>query len=125
MHEKYSGGSGLEIVGFPCNQFMKQEPWDNAKIHEFTREKFDISFPLMQKCDVNGKHTHPVFKFLRAHSDLYKPIKGTAKEVPWNFAKFILDSEGAVRKYVDPQIFIDAEEEEIVAILEEEGNGGV
>ena len=117
MHEKFRD-DGFEIVGFPCNQFMSQEPWENDRINKHVKERFDVRFPLSSKIDVNGKNADKIFKYLRSHSELYRPVKNSAKEVPWNFTKFILDSTGEVVKYVDPKQMAEEAENDIRAVLE-------
>ncbi len=82
---------GLEVLGFPCNQFGKQEPGTNAEIKAFVEDKFDFSGEgvyLMDKIDVNGPNTHPLWEFLKAKYP---------GDVSWNFAaKFLVDKNGEV-----------------------------
>ena len=59
---------GLEILAFPCNQFMGQEPGDEAQIKQYVQSTYDSKFPLFAKIDVNGENTHPVYRFLRTKS---------------------------------------------------------
>ena len=65
---------GMEIIAFPCNQFGKQEPGTPEEIENFVRGKYNCHFPLMEKIEVNGENTHPVFAFLRNNSELYDQI---------------------------------------------------
>lgn len=75
---------GLEIVGFPCNQFGKQEPGDTCQITEFT-EMYDVTFPVMDKVNVNGNDAHELFKYLK------KQLPGTLiNAIKWNFTKFLI-----------------------------------
>ena len=92
---------GLQILAFPCNQFMSQEPGTNEEIKSFAQDKFGVKFPLFSKIDVNGDDTHEVYKYLRRNSELYNEETSTMQQIPWNFAKFLLDSEGKVQGYYD------------------------
>ena len=78
---------GLVIVGFPCNQFGKQEPGDAREIATFCETRFGVSFPLMRKIEVNGPGAHPLFVELKKRAP---GLLGTQK-VKWNFTKFLLD----------------------------------
>ena len=94
LHEEW-GPRGLVVLGFPCDQFAHQEPGDDAQIEEFCRVNHGVTFPLSTKVDVNGKGTHPVFRFLkeRAGGMLGSSIK-------WNFTKFLVAPDGqTVRRY--------------------------
>ena len=86
-HEK-----GLEILGFPCNQFMNQEPEGEEAIQEFCSLNYGVTFPMFAKVDVNGEEAHPLFKHLTSEA---KGVLGT-KTVKWNFTKFIVDQNGEV-----------------------------
>mmetsp|Transcript_12172 Transcript_12172/g.31178 ORF Transcript_12172/g.31178 Transcript_12172/m.31178 type:complete len:110 (-) Transcript_12172:296-625(-) len=87
LYEKYNG-QGLEIVAFPCNQFGAQEPGSNAEIKAFATGKFGFNGLMMDKIDVNGPNTHPVWVYLK------EKFPG---DVRWNFAaKFIVDRDGKV-----------------------------
>jgi len=83
---------GLVVMGFPCNQFGRQEPGSNADIGEFCSTKFNISFPMFAKCDVNGPDAHPLFIHLKAAAP---GILGT-EAIKWNFTKFLVNREGEV-----------------------------
>lgn len=80
---------GLEILAFPCNQFGNQEPGNNEEISNFCSINYGLTFPVMEKVDVNGENAHPLFKYLQEKSPglLGKAIK-------WNFTKFLVDKEG-------------------------------
>jgi len=86
---------GLEILGFPCNQFASQDPGDNKEISEFCLINYGVSFSMFEKIDVNGENAHPLYKYLKNEA------KGILnKEIKWNFAKFLIDPEGnVVRRY--------------------------
>ena len=84
---------------------MGQEPGTNAEIKAFARDLYGAEFPLFSKVDVNGKNTCEVYKFLRNGStDLYDEKKKECKEIPWNFAKFIVNSDGKVISYHNPKV---------------------
>jgi glutathione peroxidase len=83
---------GLEVLGFPCNQFGAQEPGSEAEIGAFCERNYGISFPLFAKIDVNGPHAHSLYRFLKER----KPgIFGTQR-IKWNFTKFLVDRKGNV-----------------------------
>jgi glutathione peroxidase len=90
--------AGLEVLGFPCNQFGHQEPGDAGEIQSFCSTRFDLSFPLFAKIDVNGPDTHPLYRHLkRARPGLL----GT-EAVKWNFTKFLVGRDGTVLKRFAP-----------------------
>ena len=90
LYEKY-GDRGLVILGFPCDQFMHQEPGDEAEISEFCSVNYGVTFPMFAKVDVNGKDAHPVFQYLRG-------AKGgvLGNRIKWNFTKFLVAPDGTV-----------------------------
>lgn len=80
---------GLEILGFPCNQFGKQEPGTAEDIGEFCRINYGVTFQIFEKIDVNGSNTHPIYVYLKDE------LSGTlGKKIKWNFTKFLVDHEG-------------------------------
>ncbi len=88
---------GLEILGFPCNQFGKQEPGDADQISEFCEINYGVEFPMFGKIDVNGKDTHPVFEYLKDE------LPGTlGKNIKWNFTKFLIGKDGLPIKRFAP-----------------------
>jgi glutathione peroxidase len=91
LHEKYAE-KGLAILGFPCNQFLGQEPGTAAEIQEFCRKNYGVTFDLFAKVDVNGENACPLYQFLQSLDT--KP-KGAGK-IGWNFEKFLLDRQGTV-----------------------------
>jgi glutathione peroxidase len=103
MYDRYQS-EGLTVLAFPCNQFKNQEKDSEEDIEEFVKTKFNAKFQLFSKVDINGSNTHPVFKYLRTHSELHDPATGLTKEIPWNFAKFLLDKEGNVIKFFHPTV---------------------
>ncbi|EGR31669.1 hypothetical protein IMG5_104650 [Ichthyophthirius multifiliis] len=94
---------GFTILAFPANQFMSQEPWDPPQIKDFVITKFGVDFPLFGKVDVNGENSHEVYKYLRNNSCLYDPATEKAKNIPWNFGKFLINKEGKVHRFYTPK----------------------
>ena len=103
IHKEYRE-HGLEILAFPCNQFMGQEPGSNAEIKAFAHDLYGAEFPLFAKTDVNGANACEIYKFLRSNSELYDEKKKEAREIPWNFAKFIVNRDGKVVSYHNPKV---------------------
>ncbi len=91
LHRRYEG-RGLVVLGFPCNQFGAQEPGTEAEIKTFCSTKYDVTFPMFSKVDVNGSSAHPLFAFLTAQAT--KP-EGAGK-ISWNFGKFLVGKDGNV-----------------------------
>lgn len=90
---------GLEILGFPCNQFAKQDSGSNEEIHEFCQLNYGVSFNMFEKIDVNGKDAHPLYKYLKDEA------KGLlSKDIKWNFTKFLIDRNGNVIKRYAPTV---------------------
>ncbi len=91
LYEKYKD-RGLEVIGFPCNQFGGQEPGTEQEIASFCSLNFGVKFPLFAKVEVNGKGEHPLYRYLKET----KPgILGT-EAIKWNFTKFLVDRKGQV-----------------------------
>ena len=84
-------GRGFAVLGFPCNQFGRQEPGDAAAIGGFCRANYGVSFPMFAKVAVNGAETHPLFAFLKAS----RPGLLGSGAIKWNFTKFLVDRTGA------------------------------
>ncbi|WP_308418299.1 glutathione peroxidase [Iodobacter fluviatilis] len=91
LYERYKD-RGLVVLGFPCNQFGAQEPGNEAEILDFCTTKFNVSFPLFAKVDVNGENAAPLFTWLKGE----KPGLLGIEAVKWNFSKFLLDKQGKV-----------------------------
>lgn len=83
---------GLEVLGFPCNQFAGQEPGTEAEIAEFCSLTYDVSFPMFGKIDVNGADTDPLYAWLKAA----KANEDGSSDISWNFAKFLIGRDGKV-----------------------------
>lgn len=87
---------GLEILGFPCNQFGQQEPGDADAIGAFCEKNYGVSFPMFEKIDVNGEAAHPLYRYLKSAAS---GIFGS-ESIKWNFTKFLVGRDGrAVRRY--------------------------
>ncbi len=84
------GGKGLVVIGFPCNQFGRQEPGEASDIANFCEKNYGVSFPLSEKVEVNGPRAHPVFAYL---SEALPGALGT-ESIKWNFTKFLVDRTG-------------------------------
>lgn len=93
LYKKYHT-QGFEILGFPCNQFKGQEPGTEKEIHNFCKVNYGVTFPLFSKIDVNGKHTHPLYVFLKKEAPGFLGTQG----IKWNFTKFLIDRNGKVIK---------------------------
>ncbi|MDQ0418518.1 glutathione peroxidase [Croceifilum oryzae] len=96
LYETYHS-QGLEVIGFPCNQFMGQEPGSNEEIQEFCEINYGVKFPITDKIEVNGSGAHPVFQYLCQEAS---GILGGA--IKWNFTKFLVDRSGNVVKRFAP-----------------------
>jgi len=95
LQRKYAD-KGFEVLGFPCNQFGAQEPGNAEEIAQFCKLNYDVSFPLMQKVDVNGDGASPLYDWMKKEA----PGLMGSKAIKWNFTKFLIDREGkVVRRY--------------------------
>ena len=97
LYEKLHG-KGLEILGFPCNQFGAQEPGTAEEIESFCEINYGVTFPLFAKIDVNGDAAAPLYKFLKAE----KPGLLGSEAIKWNFTKFLVDRDGKPLKRYAP-----------------------
>lgn len=90
-------------MGFPSNNFWKQEPGTNQQIKDFVKNNSNAQFQLFSKIDVNGENTDPVYQFLRTQSaELKGTIFGSCKQVPWSWSKFLVDKDGKVVEFGYP-----------------------
>jgi glutathione peroxidase len=92
------GPKGAEVLGFPCNQFGAQEPGDEAEIKSFCSLRYDVSFPMFAKVDVNGENAHPLYRYLKGE----KPGLLGTEAIKWNFTKFLVGRDGTVLKRYAP-----------------------
>jgi glutathione peroxidase len=104
---------GLVVLGFPCNQFGRQEPGSEQEIKNFCSSKYGVSFPMFSKIDVNGPNAHPLYKYLKEEK---KGILGTGK-IKWNFTKFLVDRHGTVVGRFSPNTQPEDLEGDIQAVL--------
>ena len=96
IYEEYKS-KGFEILGFPCDQFAKQEFGRNEEINKFCKLNYGVNFSMFEKINVNGEDTHPLYKYLKNES------KGLlTKNIKWNFTKFLIDKDGNVIKRYAP-----------------------
>jgi glutathione peroxidase len=94
LHEKYSE-RGFTVVGFPCNQFGAQEPGSAEEIETFCSSTYGVTFPLMEKIDVNGEGRHAIYSTLTDVSD----AEGHSGDIRWNFEKFLIAPDGSVTRF--------------------------
>jgi len=112
LYEKHKD-NGLVVLGFPCNQFGKQEPGSNEEIAEFCDLTFKVSFPMFGKVDVNGVEADPLYNYLKEEA----PGMLGSKGIKWNFTKFLVNKDGDVVKRFAPKDKPEAIEKEIQSIL--------
>ena len=111
LHRDFAA-RGFAVLGFPCNQFGRQEPGDAKQIAEFCETKYDVTFPMFAKIDVNGSQAHPLFNHLKsAKSGLLGP------SIKWNFTKFLIDRSGKVVHRYAPQTKPEGLAKDIEALL--------
>jgi len=103
---------GFAVLGFPCNQFGGQEPGTASEIGVFCGSKYDVTFPMFSKIDVNGREAHPLYKYLRSEKS---GLLGSA--IKWNFTKFLADRSGRVVSRHAPTTTPEALKKEIEALL--------
>ena len=95
LHRRFHA-RGFSVLGFPCDQFGHQEPGDEAAIRKFCTDKYDVTFPMFAKLEVNGANAHPLFKTLKEEA---RGFLGT-QAIKWNFTKFLVDRDcRVVRRY--------------------------
>jgi glutathione peroxidase len=112
LYRKYKG-RGLVVLGFPCNQFMNQEPGSEKQIAEFCKLNYDVHFPMFAKVIVNGPDAHPLYQVLKSEARGFLGVKTVA----WNFTKFLVSPEGRVLKRFKPTRTPSKLEAEIAAAL--------
>ena len=103
IYQKYKG-KGFAVLGFPCNQFGEQEPGTNAEIKQFCTSKFNVTFPMFDKIDVNGAKRHPVYENLAGKDS---PFPG---DIKWNFTKFLVGKDGTILKRFGSNVTPDSPE---------------
>jgi glutathione peroxidase len=103
VYEKYKD-RGLAVLGFPCNQFGAQEPGTNEEIKQFCSSKYNVSFPLFDKIEVNGPNRHPLYTSLAGKDS---PYPG---DIKWNFSKFLIGRDGRILKRFESRVTPDSPE---------------
>jgi glutathione peroxidase len=103
LQQKYKD-KGFTVLGFPCNQFAGQEPGTNEEIKQFCSSKYDVTFPLFDKIDVNGANRHPLYVALAGKDS---PYPG---DIKWNFGKFLIGRDGKILKRFEPKTTPDSPE---------------
>jgi len=103
VYKKYKD-QGFVVLGFPCNQFGGQEPGTNDEIKQFCTSKYDVTFPLFDKIDVNGANRHPLYVALAGETS---PFPGNIK---WNFTKFLIGRDGKILNRFDSKVTPDSPE---------------
>jgi len=117
LHQKYKD-KGLVILGFPSDQFLGQEPETNESMEQSCEINFGVTFQLTEKIRVNGRHAHPIFRYLK------DKLPGTfGKRIKWNFTKFLVTSQGLPFKRYAPRVRPQTMEKDILALLAETGSG--
>jgi glutathione peroxidase len=111
LHEKYVS-RGFSVLGFPCNQFLEQEPGSAEEIQTFCSTTYGVTFPLSEKIEVNGDAKHPLYAQLEQVAD----AEGHTGDIRWNFEKFLVSPQGRVLARFAPQI--EPEAPEIVTAIE-------
>ncbi|WP_047152339.1 glutathione peroxidase [Aneurinibacillus tyrosinisolvens] len=118
LYEKYKE-QGFEILAFPSNQFLNQEPGTNEEIQNFCQTAYGVMFPVFEKIDVNGADAHPLFAYL---TESTPGLLGT-KAVKWNFTKFLVNKQGIPVKRYAPAVKPEELDAEIIRLLEEGKEG--
>jgi glutathione peroxidase len=111
LQQRY-GDRGFTVLGFPCNQFMGQEPGTAEEIQEFCSTSYGVTFPLFEKIDVNGETRHPLYVALTRTPD----ASGAAGDIQWNFEKFLISPAGEVANRFRPRT--EPESSEIESAIE-------
>jgi glutathione peroxidase len=104
---------GLVVLGFPCNQFARQEPGDETRIRQFCSLNYDVTFPVFSRIEVNGPRAHPLYRWLKAQAP---GLLGT-RAIKWNFTKFLVGRDGTVLRRYPPTRSPRALRPDIVAAL--------
>ena len=111
IHERFAD-QGFAVLGFPCNQFMGQEPGSPEEIATFCSTTYGVKFPLYEKIDVNGDARHPIYEELTKTSD----AEGEAGDIKWNFEKFLVNPGGEIVGRFRP--LVEPESEELVTAIQ-------
>lgn len=112
LYRKYKDKDFI-ILGFPCNQFFREEPGSDEEILNFCKTKYDVTFDMFSKIEVNGKNANPFYVFLKDQ----KPWSKRAKNVKWNFEKFLVNKKGDVVERFSSKTKPEEFENKIVTLL--------
>ncbi len=112
FYQKYKE-EGFVVLGFPCNQFMAQEPGDDMDIQAFCKTNYGVTFPMFSKIDVRGENAHPLFTYLTEKA----PGVMGSKAIKWNFTKFLIDRDGHIIKRFAPSTKMSEVEQSIIGLL--------
>jgi glutathione peroxidase len=112
LYRKYRD-RGFEVLGFPCDQFGEQEPGDETEIKQFCRLKYDVTFPMFAKTEVNGAGAAPLYRFLTSER---RGLLWT-KRIKWNFTKFLVDREGSVVRRFGPMVKPERIESQVTRLI--------
>jgi glutathione peroxidase len=112
LYRKFHG-QGLEVLGFPCDQFGHQEPGDASDIKSFCSTNYDVTFPMFAKIEVNGANAHPLYRWLKSEK---AGVLGT-EAIKWNFTKFLVDRAGNVVKRYAPTDTPEKIEKDLAAVV--------
>jgi glutathione peroxidase len=115
LYRRYQD-QGVEVLGFPCNQFGSQEPGTDAEIGHFCEKNYGVSFPMFAKVDVNGDQAHPLFRHLKSEAP---GVLGT-EGIKWNFTKFLIGRDGKVVHRYAPQTKPEDIAEDVDRLLAEQ-----
>ncbi|CDY72064.1 BnaC04g51730D, partial [Brassica napus] len=113
LYRKYKD-QGFEILAFPCNQFLYQEPGTSQEAHEFACTRFQAEYPVFQKVRVNGQNAAPLYKFLKASKPTF-----LGSRIKWNFTKFLVSKDGIVIDRYGTMVTPLSIEKDIIKALEE------
>jgi glutathione peroxidase len=112
LYRKFHG-QGLDVLGFPCDQFGHQEPGDESEIKTFCSTRYDVTFPMFAKIEVNGANAHPLYRWLKGEQ---AGILGT-EAIKWNFTKFLVDRAGKVIRRYAPTDTPEKIDKDLAAVL--------
>ena len=117
LYRKYKD-QGLVVLGFPCNQFGRQEPGTEAEIQQFCATTYDVTFPMFAKIDVNGPAAHPLYELLKSAQPGLLGTEG----IKWNFTKFLVNGRGEVVARYAPSDTPEKIEQAVIGALDAPGD---
>lgn len=132
LYKEYKD-QGFEVLGFPANNFLAQEPGTSEEIQDFCQTNYDVTFPLFQKISVKGDDQHPLYGFLteaKGEADISNGSafeeklasigqpRAKANDILWNFEKFLIAKDGSIAARIAPDV--TAEDERVISVLKEE-----